>query len=565
MTRIIVLALLLVPLLACSDGSTAPEPDPITITTDVDAYVIPTGLTTRFTASVNNTTNRAVIWRSDAPDIATVTAVGPLGLDADITGVRSGVVTVRAISVQDTTRQAHIEITVIPGPGDFIELSPGSADLGIGNVVTIQAAYKGMPAPVTWRTTAPAVASVNVEGRVTALATGEAAIVALLAADTTIRGTAFVRVGASAPHSMPVLGLGSVTERYTGEVAARGDWAYTSTWGNRQAPGNVVKVWNVADDVPVLVDSLRIPAASTTGDVQISDDGELLVVAVEHNPNGAIMIYDRSNPAKPDSIRRFSNANTRQGVHTVKLGRVAGRHYAFLSVNPGTNPARLVIVDITNPSSPSEVWSQTMGAPFVHDVFVRDGLLFAALWHDGLRIFDIGGAGRGGSPSNPVVVGNIKTLSGSIHNIWWFHDPTTSSKRYVFLGEEAPASVLTNAAGDLHVIDVTDMSNPVQVAQYGVAGAGAHNFWMDEPSGILYAAFYNGGVRALDVRGDLGDCTASQRNGRGFCDLRQMGREKGVAVPAGAYIWGVVFQDAHVYASDMLAGLYKFDASALVR
>jgi hypothetical protein len=372
-------------------------------------------------------------------------------------------------------------------------------------------------------------------------------------------------VGAVAPDTMPILGLGSVPERYTGEVAVRGDWAYTSTWGNRSAPGNVVKVWNVAGATPTLVDSLRVPGASTTGDVQISDDGQLLVVAVEHNPNGAIMIYSRADPGRPDSITRYSTANTQQGVHTVKLGRVDGRHYAFLSVNPGANPARLVIVDITDPSSPVEAWSQSMGAPFVHDVFVRDGYLFAALWHDGLRIFDIGGGAAGGTPSGPVEVGNIRTVSGSIHNIWWFHDPTTSSKRYVFLGEEGPASVLTSSSGDVHVIDITDMSNPVQVAQYGVTGAGAHNFGMDEQSGILYAAFYNGGVRALDVRGDLGTCPPSYRNARGFCDLRQMGREKAVSVPAGAYVWGVVHQDTHVYASDMRAGLYKMDASALQR
>ena len=40
--------------------------------------------------------------------------------------------------------------------------------------------------------------------------------------------------------------------------------------------------------------------------------------------------------------------------------------------------------------------------------------------------------------------------------------------------------------------------------------AGTHNFWVDEPSGILYAAYYNGGVRALDVRGDLGACAEAQ-------------------------------------------------------
>ena len=37
-----------------------------------------------------------------------------------------------------------------------------------------------------------------------------------------------------------------------------------------------------------------------------------------------------------------------------------------------------------------------------------------------------------------------------------------------------------------------------------LAGAGAHNFSVDEAKGLLYAAYYNAGVRVLDVRGDLG-------------------------------------------------------------
>jgi hypothetical protein len=32
---------------------------------------------------------------------------------------------------------------------------------------------------------------------------------------------------------------------------------------------------------------------------------------------------------------------------------------------------------------------------------------------------------------------------------------------------------------------------------YRVPGAGAHNFWMDEPRQVLSAAFYNGGVVAF--------------------------------------------------------------------
>jgi hypothetical protein len=236
-----------------------------------------------------------------------------------------------------------------------------------------------------------------------------------------------------------------------------------------------------------------------------------------------------------------------------------------MSVNP--SPSQLVIADITDPRNPVEVGVHAMGRPVVHDVFVRDGLLLAALWHDGLRIFDVGGGGRGGSPANPVALGDALTGTGSIHNVWWFHDPRTGVRRYAFVGQEGPGSVATgSSSGDIFVIDMSDATNPRTVATYHLPAAGTHNFWMDEPAGILYAAYYNGGVRALDVRGDLGTCTAAHRTAGGLCDLRLMGRELGVALDDGTFfIWGVVHQGTHVYASDIRVGLFKLDAAALSR
>lgn len=366
------------------------------------------------------------------------------------------------------------------------------------------------------------------------------------------------------PDTLPVLGSGTVSERYTGEVAVRGDWAYTSTWSFLLAPGNAVKIWNVSGNTPVLTDSLIVPGARTTGDVQISDDGALLVVATEFDP-GSIVIYDRSNPARPAVLSTFSTPNTARGVHTVKLGRVGGRLYAFLSI-PGAQPAQLVIADLTDPRAPREVWVRAMGEPFVHDVFVRDGLLFTALWDEGMRIFDIGGGTLGGSPADPRTIASIDIPAGNIHNIWWFHDPRSGAKRYAFLGEEGPGSVgASGASGDIHVVDVSNLSEPRYVALYHLPGAGTHNFWMDEPSGILYAAYYNGGVRALDVRGDLSVCTSEQKTATGLCDLRLMKRERGVALTSGHFVWGVVHQGTHVYASDMRSGIHKIDASSLKR
>lgn len=371
--------------------------------------------------------------------------------------------------------------------------------------------------------------------------------------------------GGVASAKLVVDGLGTVQDRYTAEVWAVGNIAYTTTWGTRQqtgttSVGNAIKIWNVAGSTPVLVDSVIVAGATTVGDVQVSDDGKLLVVPTERIP-GSIAIYDLTNPLKPRLLSQFLNDDLVPGVHTTQVERVNGKLYAFLSVD--RSPARLVIVDLSNPEAPTQVFSQAMGNPFVHDVFVRDGILFVALWNDGVSIFDIGGGGRGGSVSAPVLLGNVVTSGGEAHNIWWFHDPSSGSRQYAFVGEEATGSIGSASAGDIHVIDVSNFANPKEVGFYTVEGAGTHNFSVDESRGILYAAYYNAGVRALDIRGDLGGCAADLKDPGGRCDLRKMGREIGhgltdTGMPV--YVWGVHKVGANLYASDMLNGLWKLEA-----
>jgi hypothetical protein len=360
-------------------------------------------------------------------------------------------------------------------------------------------------------------------------------------------------------------GLGCITDRYTAEVAVHGDYAYTSTWGRRGSNnGNLIYVWDVRAAVPVLVDSVTVSNASTTGDLQVSDDGRLLVVATEYSP-GSIVVYDLTDPRRPQQLSRFTSTNTGPGVHTAEIARVGGRLHGFLSIDPGGgSPARLVIVDLNNPANPVELTALTIGQPFVHDVFVRDGILFAAVWNQGVRIYDIGGGGRGGTPSAPVQISQFATQGGAAHNLWWFHDPSDGSKRYLLVGEEQAGSIGSSSAGDIHVLDVSDLAAPREVAFYTVPGAGTHNFSMDEPGGILYAAYYNGGVRAINVRGDLASCTPAQKDALGRCDLGAMGRQVGRVLhsPIGSrsfFIWGVQYTGGKVYASDMLNGLWKLN------
>ena len=185
----------------------------------------------------------------------------------------------------------------------------------------------------------------------------------------------------------------------------------------------------------------------------------------------------------------------------------------------------------------------------IHDTFVRDGLAFVCAWNTGLMIYDVGNGVRGGTPSNPQLVSTIVTAGGEVHNAWWFWGPG-GQKRYVFVGQEGPGTIGSSSRGDIHVVDVSDLAAPVEVATYTLAGAGAHNFWMDEQAQVLYAAYYNGGVVALDVSGTLSGSLAS--------------REIARIQPGGAgntYIWGVQLYNGSVYATDMLSGFWQLRLS----
>lgn len=372
----------------------------------------------------------------------------------------------------------------------------------------------------------------------------------------------------STPAALAVRGNGLDTVRYSAEVAVRGNLAYLTSWSFRRATGNKVSIWDVSGNTPTLVDSLIVDGATTTGDVAVSDDGSLLVVATER-AGGSIVVYDLADPRKPRLLSRFTNANTDPGVHTAEIGRVNGKLYAFLSIDPvGSQLARLVTVDLSTPASPREVYTKVTGNPYAHDTFVRDGLLFLALWEDGVEIWDIGGCGTGASPVAPRTLGRLKTVGGQVHNIWWYHDPN-GSKRYAFIGQEGSGLVPSRSSGDIHVVDMSDPAAPKEVAFYRVDGAGTHNFSVDESNGVLYAAYYNGGVRALDIRGDLGHCDTSQQNfdaGANLfrCDLRLMGREIATGLldlNRPIYVWGVQYVNGVVYASDMVNGIWKLAAA----
>lgn len=137
--------------------------------------------------------SQAVTWRTSAPSVATVSS-------GVVTGVGFGSATITAVSVADTTRQASATVTVVPQV-QSVSVSPATAALATGQTVQLNAtvtAQGTLSTAVTYRSSNPAVASVNFSGLVSAVGNGSATITVLANADTTKRATAAITVSAPA-------------------------------------------------------------------------------------------------------------------------------------------------------------------------------------------------------------------------------------------------------------------------------------------------------------------------------------------------------------------------------
>ncbi|HYK11521.1 MAG TPA: hypothetical protein VEV39_12030 [Gemmatimonadales bacterium] len=197
----------------------------------------------------------------------------------------------------------------------------------------------------------------------------------------------------------------------------------------------------------------------------------------------------------------------------------------------------------------------------MHDSFIRNGVAFICAWDSGVFIYDVGNGMKGGTPTAPVLISSIVTSQDSVtagpsvHNAWWFWNPVTRQQKYLFVGQEGPAvgGIGVGSSGDIHVVDVSDLTHPVEVGQFHLPGAGTHNFWMDEQHQILYAAYYNGGVVSIDVSGTLAGDTLSDRL---ISEVYPGGG------PGNTYTWGVQLYNGSLYAIDMLSGLWQLSADS---
>ena len=507
-----------------------------------------------------------VTWKSSNPTVATVNDAGL------IAAVKSGSATITAST---GAVSAALPLSVTSGALSTLTLAPLHADARTGDVLRFVVRANDLTGRTisgltpTW-SFSPGHGSIDADGAFVGYEAGEYTITASFGSRSVASTVTLTERDVRRP--LTLVGRLPRTRFSTEEVwiHPNGRHAYLGSGSG----GDVLYTIDISNPAnPVVTDSI-ISNTRRVNDVMTFPDGKFLVFTREgaSDRKNGIVICSLDDPAHPKVIAEFTDGVT-GGVHSVFVHRQEKFGTFIYLTNDGTGA--LHILDVSDPYHPREVarW-KTEGRPdagrSLHDIDIRDGLLYASYWNDGLVILDIGNGIKGGTPSKPVLVSQFKYDLNALYkqveidggpgfirgtHTAWRH------KNYVFIADEVfPASypkgtkdaAAGRAYGRLQVVDVSDISNPKSVAWYEPEYGGVHNVWV--AGDTLYMGAYNAGFRVFDITGELrGDLRAQGREIGHLNTADLDGHEKNTAMT-----WGVVVnpKDGLAYVNDNNNGLW---------
>lgn len=541
------------------------------------------GTTVSFKTVVHD---EAGLVRKDA--IVTLRSGEPRVADFDPFGNLSaklkGRITVEA-SVENITATHNLRIVSNPVRG--MSLSSPEEDIRTGDVIQFSAtpltrsgkAVPDVPVKYSWSGIAdygiglPANAQVTPAGKFVAETAGIYTVRATTGGFTANKSVKVVP--RNIRSEMELVGHGLVSSVATsdlwvwpgiGEHSGK-DFAVTGTWG---ANGDAY-FWDVTDPSTIVpIDTITVDAR-TVNDVKVSEDGKVCVITREgaSDRKNGIVILDVSDPYNVEILSEFNDDLT-GGVHNVFVYQ----NHVF-AVNNGR---KFDIINIDNPRKPERISIFELKTPghSIHDVWVVDGIAYSSNWSDGIQMIDVGGlpfvernlpmiqsnpllqvAGKGNF-RNPVSITYKEDETGRNHAAFPFLSQSTG-KFFVIGGDEwfpfsdsnaESMGRVSNPRGGFHFIDMTDIHNPEEVALYQVPEAGSHNLWVQGDT--LFTAYYQGGLRVVDISGELlGDI---YKQGREIAFYR--GFSPDGYIPNAPNAWGPQPYKGLVYFSDMNSGLY---------
>jgi hypothetical protein len=504
-----------------------------------------------------------VRWTSSSPATARVGRQGLL----EARGPGKATLTASVGSIHASTT-----VEVASASPVSLTVEPADAKVRQGDVVRFRAVVRDRAGKAIWGVTpswsfGPGQGEIDEDGRFVAYQPGSYTVTAALAGHSASAPVAVSRRDVRRPATI----VGTVIRKTfpTAEVWVHpnGRVAYLGT----HLGGDRLYAIDVTDPAnPRIVDSVQANTR-VINDIMTDKEGKVLVFTREgaaDRKNG-IVIATLEDPLHPKVVSEFTDGVT-AGVHSAFIYTQPKYGTHVYLTNDGTGA--LHIVDISDPAHPklASIWKtpRADAGRYLHDVDVQDGLLYASWWHDGLVILDIGNGMRGGSPSNPQLVSQFKYDLDSLYrqvaensgpgfirgtHTAWRHG------QYVFVADEVfgldAAQALfqsrpSRAYGRLHVIDVSDLEHPKEVAWYEPEYGGVHNVWV--AGDTLYMGAYNAGFRAFDISGELrGDLRAQAREIANVEPADPSG-----FIPNSPMTWGVVVKNGLAYVNDFNSGLF---------
>ncbi|HMG36028.1 MAG TPA: Ig-like domain-containing protein [Blastocatellia bacterium] len=471
------------------------------------------------TAEGNPRVDVSVSWSSSSPEVATVDAAGL------VVTMKAGRATIQA-QCEGATASRTIEVA--PNPVRAISISPRSSNVRTGDVVRFNARleqageHEGLP--VRWSVSGDG-ASIDPDGGFVAEKPGTF-VVSASVGDRQAIASVLVKPR-NAERELKVVGRAPVKDFQAGEQWIIGNVAYLSTISDK------LLVYDISDPAhPKLTDTVTVDAR-LVNDISTTPDGKIAVLTREgaSNRKNGIVFLDTSDPAHPKVVSEYT-ATVTGGVHSAFIDS----HYVYLTddatgsmrvidFSDVTNPREVARWQVDNPNAKTVVepdGSQGIAGRYLHDIQVKDGLAYLAYWRDGLVILDVGNGMKGGTPEAPKLVGQLRMNYHELYGDGWLAGAHAvfRYKNYVFVGDEVLPSMFDLQSknripvrGIVHVVDVSDITHPREVAYYAVPEGGSHNIWVKDD--VMSMGYYSGGARVVDVSGEL----------RG--DLYRQGREIG--------------------------------------
>jgi hypothetical protein len=228
--------------------------------------------------------------------------------------------------------------------------------------------------------------------------------------------------------------------------------------------------------------------------------------------------------------------------------------------------AKYVIVDVRDIYNPKYVSEYRHPNARLHDLWVHDGIAYSAQGGAGTVVVDVGNGKYGGSIENPKLITVYSVNSG--HEIFPYFQRSTG-KVYLFIGDEemnragrvwegtsyrnemtTPGGVPQTSGGFTHIVDFTDPMKPKPVGRYHLEDFGSHDIIVEDD--ILYQAYYEGGVRLVDVSGELMGNLADQ--GREIAVFKPYD-PKGYT-PNASFVMNAMPWKGHVLFTDFNTGLW---------